>query len=135
MAFALVAFGSGAAVYVACVAVFSLHAAGASSTWWLTVAVVAVCHAASGFLAMTGNRAAAAATGTGYATEAFISLGITGIVLVAALLLVYRFPIDLTPGAAKLVLAASIVTAASVLALAYLHRSLRVGDRSRGGER
>lgn len=132
MAFALVAFGSGAAVYVGCVAVLSLQATGASSTWWLAVAVAAVCHAASGFLAMAGNRAA---TGAGYATEAVTSLGITGIVLVAALLLVYRFPIHLTPGVAKLVLAASLGTAASVLALAYLHRSLRVDDRSRGGER
>jgi hypothetical protein len=115
MGFAVVALASGATLYVASVAAFSLHAGSASALWWLAVAAVALCHAGSGFLALRGGGAASA-------TGAAISLGITGIISVAALLLVFRFPIHLPKGAAMLLLGVCAVTGAGILAVAYLRR-------------
>ena len=115
MGFGLVALASGATLYVAFVAAFSLHDGGASALWWLAVAAVALCHAASGFLTM-GVGGAASATGV------TISLGITGIISVAALLLVFRFPIHLPKGAAILLLGVCVVTGAGIVAVAYLRR-------------
>jgi hypothetical protein len=115
MGFGLVALASGATLYAACVAALSLHAGGASALWWLAAAAVALCHAASGYLTMRIGGAAAA-------TGATISLGITGIISVAALLLVFRFPIHLPNGAAILLLSVCAMTGACLVTVAYLRR-------------
>jgi hypothetical protein len=61
--------------------------------------------------------------GAASATGVTISLGITGIISVAALLLVFRFPIHLTKGAAILLLGVCVVMGAGIVAVACLRRS------------
>jgi len=129
MIFALVAVLSGAALYAACVAAVALQAGGASALWWLAVAAVALCHAGSGLLAMSAR---AAGQGFASATSPAISLGITGIVLAAALLLVFRFPIHVSQEAAMLLLGACVVVGAMVLAVAYSRRIADPGARRPG---
>jgi hypothetical protein len=116
MGLVLLGVASGAALYLACVAVVSLLAGGFSSAWWLGVVAVAACHQCSGFFSMRGYGAST--------TRAAVSLGITGIVLAAALFLVFYFPILLTSNVATALLGVCAAVSASVLALAYLrHRS------------
>lgn len=131
MIFALVAVLSGAALYAACVAAAALQAGGASALWWLAVVAVALCHAGSGLLAM---NAPAAGQGIASATGSAVSLGITGIVLAAALLLVFRFPIRLPPGTAMLLLGACVVVGAMVLAVAYSRRIADPGARRQNSQ-
>jgi len=130
MGAALVALLWGAVLYLACVAALALHAGGASPLWWLAVAFVALCHAGSGFLTMGRGLANAAASIAASATGAAISLGITGIVSAAALLLVFRFPIELAPDTAGLLLGACVVAGATVVAVALSRRILCLGDGS-----
>ena len=127
MGLGLVALASGATLYVACVAALSLHAGGASALGWLAVVAVALCHAASGFLTMGAGGAASA-------TNAAISLGITGITSAAALLLVFRFPIHLPEGPAMLLLGVCAVAGAAIVAVAYLRRPSHAEIQSRSSE-
>lgn len=119
MRFALVAFLSGAALYAACVAAAALQASGASGLWWVAVAIVALCHAGAGLLTIDLR---AAGRGAASLAAPAVSLGITGIVLIAALLLVLRFPMQLAQGTAMLLLGGCVMVAATVLAVAFSRR-------------
>ena len=133
MGSALAALLSGAVLYVACVAALSLHVGGASSLWWCAVAAVALCHAGSGFLTMGRGVASSVASVAASATGGAISLGITGIVSVVALLLVFRFPIHLSPGTAMLTLGACVGVGAIILAIAFSRRNFGTNARRQSG--
>ena len=112
-----VAFASGGLLYITSAAMSSLQVSGEiRGLAWLGVAAVAFCHAALGFLAI-GDRAEASRSPQTLFICGAASILMTTLVFAAAITAVSLFPLALSPNAALVLVALSVLASAVALIL------------------